>query len=127
MDEVSDGGEEENKEDGVVLLEEANLPSSSFVERLTVGLKDSGTTGVDAPLLEIVDKKTVNRAAEYLALAANYETFRLPRAALMPAYASLVTAFEQAERKRNNLSELKQSARLADANAEVDEASLLLV
>ncbi|KAE9020144.1 hypothetical protein PR003_g15572 [Phytophthora rubi] len=63
---------------------------------------------------------------EYLALLANYETFWLPRADLMPEYGSLVTAFEQAERKKQRLPELRRSSRLAEANEEVVDEDLLM-
>lgn len=66
-------------------------------------------------------KRVVNRGIEYLALAANFETFWLPRAALSPEYESLISAFEQAERKKQRLPELRRSSRLADANAEVGD------
>ncbi|OWZ24445.1 LOW QUALITY PROTEIN: Retrotransposon Polyprotein [Phytophthora megakarya] len=56
----------------------------------------------------------------------NYETFWLPRAEFMPAYGALVTGFEQADRKKKGLTELRRSSRLADVNAEVDENDILM-
>jgi hypothetical protein len=84
-------------------------------------------TGTSAPLLEVVAKRRVNREVQYLALASNYETFWLPRAVLVPEYGSLVTAFENAERRKRGLPALRQSARLVEANAEVDEDEILMM
>ncbi|OWZ02422.1 hypothetical protein PHMEG_00026022 [Phytophthora megakarya] len=116
----------EDEEVGEGPLEETDLPSSSFTERLTIAQEDTMIAGINAPLLEIVAKRVVNRSVEYLALTANYETFWLPRAELMPVYASLVTVFEQVERKKKGLPELRRSSRLADANDEVDEEDILM-
>ncbi|KAG2944156.1 hypothetical protein C6341_g13158 [Phytophthora cactorum] len=99
MDEISAGINEEKLEGVGGPLEESDLPSSSFAERLTVGREDTVIARVDAPLLETV---------------------------LMSAYTSLVTAYKQSERKKNSLSEFRRSARLADANAMVDEDTLLM-
>ncbi|ETP00257.1 hypothetical protein F441_22324 [Phytophthora nicotianae CJ01A1] len=123
MDEVPEGIGDEGTEGP---LEEADLPVSSYAERLTVGRDDTVIAGVDAPILEIVAKRVVERAVEYLALTANYETFWLSRAELMPAYSDQIAAFERAERKKKGLPALRRSARLADANAEVDDDYLLL-
>ncbi|OWY98114.1 hypothetical protein PHMEG_00031203 [Phytophthora megakarya] len=123
-DEVPAEVEGEDVQDGP--LEEADLPSSSFTERLTMAQEDTVIAGADKPLLEIVAKRTVNRSVEYLALTPNYETFWLPRSELMPSYGALITMFEQAERKKKGLPELRRSSRLADANAEVDEDDMLM-
>ncbi|KAE8988354.1 hypothetical protein PR003_g23459 [Phytophthora rubi] len=74
MDEVPEGIEEDGEgiEDGP--LEETDLPASSFTERVTIGRGDTALTGVASPLLEIVAKRVVNRAVEYLVLTANYES-----------------------------------------------------
>ncbi|KAG3101783.1 hypothetical protein PI124_g13551 [Phytophthora idaei] len=124
MDEIPDGVADEPM-DGP--LEESDLPTSSFAERLTIGREDTVILGVDNPVLEVVATRAVDRAVEYLVLCASYETFCLPRAVVMPGYAPLVEAFEQAERKKRGLPALRRSARLADANAEVDDDYLLLV
>jgi hypothetical protein len=94
MDEVPSSLDDEDLEDGPFV--ESDLPTSSFVERRTVGREDTVLTGTSAPLLEVVAKRRVNREVQYLALASNYETFWLPRAVLVPEYGSLVTAFENA-------------------------------
>ncbi|KAE9299855.1 hypothetical protein PF008_g23145 [Phytophthora fragariae] len=127
MDEVPDGITEngEEVEDGP--LDETDLPASSFTERLTVGRDDVAIFGTDAPLLDVVAKRVVNRAAEHLALTANYETFWLPRSALMPAYSELVNSFERSERMKRGLPVLNGSARLADANEGVEDDDVLLV
>ncbi|OWZ01473.1 hypothetical protein PHMEG_00027126 [Phytophthora megakarya] len=123
-DEVPAEVEGEGVEDGP--LAETDLPSLSFTERLTVAQEDTGIASTNKPLLEIVAKRTINRSVEYLALTSNYETFWLPRSDLMPSYGALVTMFEQAERKKKGLPELRRSSRLADANAEVDEDDILM-
>jgi transposase InsO family protein len=125
MDEVPSSLDDEDLEDGPFV--ESDLPTSSFVERRTVGREDTVLTGTSAPLLEVVAKRRVNREVQYLALASNYETFWLPRAVLVPEYGSLVTAFENAERRKRGLPALRQSARLVEANAEVDEDEILMM
>ncbi|KAE9023084.1 hypothetical protein PF011_g4165 [Phytophthora fragariae] len=126
MDEVPEGIVEDGEgvEDGP--LEEADLPASSFTERVTIGRGDTALTGVTSPLLEIVAKRVVNRAVEYLALTANYESHWVPRAEVMPEYGDLVKNFEQAERKKRCLPELRRSSRLEEANAEVEDEDLLM-
>ncbi|GMF45018.1 unnamed protein product [Phytophthora fragariaefolia] len=108
-------------------LVEADLPPSRFAERLTLGGEDTIITRVDGPLVELVAKRKMDCGVEYLALTSTYETFWLPRVALIPEYAELVAAFEQAERKKKGLPELRRSARLADTNARVDDEYVLLV
>jgi len=125
MDEVPSSLDDEDLEDGPLV--ESDLPTSSFVERRTVWREDTVLTGTSAPLLEVVAKRRVNREVQYLALASNYETFWLPRAVLVPEYGSLVTAFENAERRKRGLPALRQSARLVEANAEVDEDEILIM
>ncbi|KAE8877981.1 hypothetical protein PF003_g37959 [Phytophthora fragariae] len=44
----------------------------------------------------------------------------------MPEYGDLVTLFEQAERMKRRLPELRRSSRLEEANAEVEEEDLLM-
>ncbi|GMF43384.1 unnamed protein product [Phytophthora fragariaefolia] len=107
-------------------LTEADLPVSSFAERLTLGGEDTVVIGVDTPLVEVVSKRNGGSEVEYLVVTSTYETFWLARG-LMPQYAELIAAFEQADRKKKGLPELKRSARLADANARVDDEYVLLV
>ena len=123
MDEFPSGVDEENDDSP---LEEEDLPPSSYTERVTVGKEDTVIVGAGVPLMEVVAKRCVNRTVEYLVLTSTFETHWLPRSALMLEYASLVTAFEQSERKKNRLPALRRGARLAEANAEVDEEYVLL-
>ncbi|KAE9332380.1 hypothetical protein PR003_g14547 [Phytophthora rubi] len=90
MDKIPNGITENGDEVEDGPLDETDLPASSFTELLTVGRDDVAISGTDAPLLDVVVKRVVNRAVEYLALTANYETFWLTRSALMPAYSELV-------------------------------------
>ncbi|KAE9124234.1 hypothetical protein PF002_g6437 [Phytophthora fragariae] len=113
--------------DDIGPLDEADLPASGFAERLTVGSDDTAIAGSDTPLLSVVAKRSTNQLVEYLALTTSYETFWLSREALLPEYASLIETFGKAERKNKGLPELRRSARLADANAEVDDDYLLIV
>ncbi|KAG3141557.1 hypothetical protein PC128_g24968 [Phytophthora cactorum] len=64
MDEVPVGLEDENGGDSEGLLDESDLPPSSFSVRLTVGREDTVIAGVDAPLLAVVAKRVVNRTVE---------------------------------------------------------------
>ncbi|KAE9003294.1 hypothetical protein PR001_g18013 [Phytophthora rubi] len=126
MDKVPAGVEEaEGGSDGP--LEEDDLPSSSFAERITIGADDTAVTGTDAPLLSMVTKRVTEGEVEYLALTSSYETFWLPRETLLPEYSPLVDAFERAEQMKRGLPELRRSVRLADANAQVDDDYLLMV
>ncbi|KAF1791021.1 hypothetical protein GQ600_14265 [Phytophthora cactorum] len=77
--------QDENVGDCEGPLDESDLPPSSFAERLIVGQEDTVIAGVDAPQLEVVVNRTVNRTVEYLVLAANYETYWLSRTVLMLA------------------------------------------
>ncbi|KAE8885302.1 hypothetical protein PF005_g20303 [Phytophthora fragariae] len=126
MDDVPDGvgNGEEGTEEGP--LEESDLPASGFTERLTVGRGDTILTGVNLPLLEVCGRRTVGRSVEYLVLAANYETFGVPRVEMMPEYEALITTYEQVQRKKLRLPELRRSSRLADANEEVEDDDLLM-
>ncbi|OWZ11921.1 hypothetical protein PHMEG_00014995 [Phytophthora megakarya] len=81
--------------------------------------------GVSSPILHIVAKRVENLLVEYLALTPTSETFWLSRSVLSPVYDALIMAFENAERKKKSLPELRRSERLEDANAVVDEDELL--
>ncbi|GMF40671.1 unnamed protein product [Phytophthora fragariaefolia] len=126
IDEVPEGVVEDGEEVEDGPLEEADLPPSSFAERVTIGRGDTALLGVSSPLLEIVAKGVVDHAVEYLVLTANYRSHWVPRADVMPEYGELVTAFEQAERKKRLLPELRRSSRLEEANAEVEDDDLLM-
>jgi hypothetical protein len=103
---------------------EADLPDSSFVERITIGGEEAAFTNVSSPVIDIVAKRVEKRQVQYLALTATYEAFWLPRAALSLEYGVLSQAFENAERKKKDLPELRTSQRLVDANSVVDEDEL---
>jgi len=104
---------------------EADLPDSRFVERITIGGGgEAAFTNVSSPVIDIVAKRVEKRQVQYLALTATYETFWLPRAALSLEYGVLSQAFENAERKKKDLPELRTSQRLVDANSVVDEVVL---
>ncbi|OWZ16729.1 LOW QUALITY PROTEIN: hypothetical protein PHMEG_0009424 [Phytophthora megakarya] len=100
-------------EDGDPLSEE-DLPADSYVEHVAIG---NCIYGVSSPILDIVAKHVENRLFEYLALT--------PTSVLSPEYDTLIMAFENAERKKKRLPELRRSERPEDANAVVDEDELL--
>ncbi|OWZ09508.1 LOW QUALITY PROTEIN: hypothetical protein PHMEG_00017786 [Phytophthora megakarya] len=108
-------------EDGDPLSEE-DLPADGYVERVAIGNR---VYGVSSPILDIVAKRVENRLIEYLALTPTSETFWLSRSVLSPEYDALIMAFENAERKKKSLPELRRSERREDANAVVDEDELL--
>ncbi|GMF48819.1 unnamed protein product [Phytophthora fragariaefolia] len=127
MDETPEGlhGSVAGGDDGP--LTEADLPVSSFAEWLTLGGEDTVVIGVYTPLVEVIAKRNGGREVKYLVVTSTYETLWLARGALMPQYAELIVAFEEADRKKKGLPELKRGARLADANAQVDDEYVLLV
>jgi hypothetical protein len=124
-DEVPEGVEREGEEEGTGPLSDEDLPPSSFAERIAIGGEDSAVTGVSSPIVDIVAKRFEARQLQYLALTATYETFWLPRSALSPEYEALIRAFEDADRRKHGLPELRRNARLVDANADVDDADVL--
>ncbi|OWZ00283.1 hypothetical protein PHMEG_00028561 [Phytophthora megakarya] len=111
-------------EDGDPLRGE-DLPADSYVERVAIGSDETAFKGASSPILDIVAKCVENRSIEYLVLTPTYEAFWLSRSVLSPESDALVKAFENAERKKKNLPELRRSERLEDANAVVDEDELL--
>ncbi|KAG4052116.1 hypothetical protein PC123_g12690 [Phytophthora cactorum] len=124
-DEIPEGAEENASEDGTGPLQEEDLPSSSFVERLSVGGEETVFSGVSSPIVNIVAKRIKACELQYLVLTATYETFWLSRAALAPEFGTLIHAFENADRKKRGLPELRRNARLVEANADVDDAEVL--
>jgi hypothetical protein len=48
-------------------LEEADLPDSSFVERITIGGEEAAFTNVSSPVIDIVAKRVEKRQVQYLA------------------------------------------------------------
>ncbi|KAG2873569.1 hypothetical protein PC114_g25782 [Phytophthora cactorum] len=55
-DEIPEGAEENASEDGTGPLQEEDLPSTSFVERLSVGGEETAFSGVSSPIVDIVAK-----------------------------------------------------------------------
>ncbi|KAG2900390.1 hypothetical protein PC117_g21987 [Phytophthora cactorum] len=124
-DKIPEGAEKNAYEDGTGPLQEKDLPSTSFVERLSVGIEDTALSGVSSPIVDIVAKRIESRELQYLVLTAMYETFWLSRAALTPNFGTLIRAFEDVNRKKRGLPELRRNARLVEANADVDDAEVL--
>ncbi|GMF16097.1 unnamed protein product [Phytophthora lilii] len=79
MDEVPPRIENEDDEVEDGPLEEADLPPSSFTERMTIGREVTAILGTDVAQLEVVAKRVVNRVMQYLVLTTTYENFWLPR------------------------------------------------
>ncbi|OWZ09462.1 LOW QUALITY PROTEIN: hypothetical protein PHMEG_00017832 [Phytophthora megakarya] len=115
--EVSPGADDDGP------LTEGDLPNSSFVERLSIDGEEAAFSGVSSHIVDLVAKRTVNGDKQYLALTATYETCWRSLSSLLPDFKVLV--FDNEERKLNNSYELRRSARLAEANAAVDEDELL--
>ncbi|KAG4051109.1 hypothetical protein PC123_g13664 [Phytophthora cactorum] len=91
----------------------------------SVGGEETAFSGVSSPIVDIVAKRIEARELQYLVLTATYETFWLSRAALAPEFGTLIRAFEDADRKKHGLPELRRNARLVEANADVDDAEVL--
>ncbi|KAI9992888.1 hypothetical protein PInf_014826 [Phytophthora infestans] len=87
--------------------------------------EETAFAGVSSPIVFILAKKMEKGELQYLVLTATYETFWLSRAALAPEFGTLITAFEDADRKKKGLPELRRSARLVEANADVEDADVL--
>ncbi|KAG3234887.1 hypothetical protein PI124_g20068 [Phytophthora idaei] len=124
-DEIPEGAEEKASEDGTGPLQEEDLSSTSFVERLSVGGEETAFSGVSSPIVDTVAKRIEAPELQYLVLTATYETFWLSRASLAPDFGTLIRAFEDAGRKKRGLPELRRNARLVEANADVDDAEVL--
>ncbi|KAE8903833.1 hypothetical protein PF005_g10038 [Phytophthora fragariae] len=106
-------------------LTEDDLPSTSFVERLVIGGEETAFSGTNCPVIDIIAKRKKNGAEQYLVLMATYEVGWRNTATLLPTYGVLIREFEDTRRKELGLPELRRSARLAEANAAVDEDELL--
>ncbi|KAE8976549.1 hypothetical protein PF010_g25463 [Phytophthora fragariae] len=106
-------------------LTEDDLPSTSFVERLVIGGEETAFSGTNCPVIDIIAKRKKNGAEQYLVLLATYEVSWRNTATLLPTYGALIREFEDTRRKELGLPELRRSARLAEANAAVDEDELL--
>lgn len=105
-------------------LQEDDLPETSFAERRIIGGEEVVVTGVSEPIVEIVGRRKYKRELQYLALLADYSTLWLPRSELDPA-SHLVNAFDDRRLRDEGAPEMRRNARLAEANAEVDDYELL--
>ncbi|KAI9982381.1 hypothetical protein PInf_008318 [Phytophthora infestans] len=106
-------------------LQEEDLPQSSFVERVSIGGEETAFTGVSSPIVDVVAKRVDKGELRYRVLTATYETFWLPRAALFPEFGTMISVFEEADRKKKGLPEIRRSVWLVEANADVDDAKVL--
>jgi len=102
-----------------------DLPSTSFVERLTLGGEATLFSGVTSPIVEILADRVRDRQKQYLVLTASYETCWRPASSLLPDFAALIRVYEEGLQKENAWPEPRRRARLAEANAAVDEDELL--
>ncbi|KAE8909760.1 hypothetical protein PF001_g4671 [Phytophthora fragariae] len=102
-----------------------DLPTTSFVERLTLGGEETAFSGVSCPIVDILAKRVKGRQKQYLVLTASYETLWRPASSLLPEFTILLNAFEDELGKERGWPEPRRSARLAEANATVDEDELL--
>ncbi|KAE9162344.1 hypothetical protein PF005_g30885 [Phytophthora fragariae] len=102
-----------------------DLPTTSFVERLTLGGEETAFSGISCPIVDILAKRVKRRQKQYLVLTATYETLWRSASSLLPEFAILVNNFESELAKEKGWPEPRRSARLAEANAAVDEDELL--
>ncbi|KAJ8531661.1 hypothetical protein ON010_g14301 [Phytophthora cinnamomi] len=123
--EVPDGVTSEPSADDAGPLTVDDLPTTSFVERLTLGGEETAFSGVSNPIVEILDKRVKGRQQQYLVLTASYETCWRSTTPLLPDYSVLIDAFEDEQRKAKGWFELRKSARLAEGNATADEDEFL--
>lgn len=106
-------------------LAEGDLPSTSFVERLTIGGEETAFANAQFPVVEVLASRVENHEKQYLVLLATYETQWIAASALRADYAVLVEQFESTERSKKGLPALKRSVRLAEANAAAGEDNIL--
>ncbi|KAE9256701.1 hypothetical protein PF002_g1721 [Phytophthora fragariae] len=123
--EVPAGVERQPDADDAGPLNVDDLPTTSFVERLTLGGEETVFSGVTNPIVEVLAKRVNGRQEQYSMLTASYETCWRPTSSLLPDYAPLVKTYEDERWTAGEWPELRQSARLVDANATVDEDKLL--
>ncbi|GMF34275.1 unnamed protein product [Phytophthora fragariaefolia] len=123
--EVPSGVDSEPGVDDNGPLTEGDLPSTSFVERLVIGGEEAAFSGTNCPVIDIIAKRKRKGVEQYMVLMATYEVSWRATATLLPAYRALIREFEDTQRKDLGLPELRRSARLAEADAAVDEDELL--
>ncbi|ETI46435.1 hypothetical protein F442_09110 [Phytophthora nicotianae P10297] len=121
---VSDGIEMKPKDDDEGHLLEEDLPSPSYVERLSIGGEETAITGGDYHVVDILARRRKDREVQYPVLLATYETLWRSKSTLLSTYGPMIQVFEDARRKEDGLSELCRSARLTVANAAVYEEEL---
>ncbi|GMF49356.1 unnamed protein product [Phytophthora fragariaefolia] len=71
--EIPLGVERRAEADDAGPLTEGDLPSTSFVERLTLGGEETGFSGVSNSIVEVLAKRIQVRREQYLVLMASYE------------------------------------------------------
>ncbi|GMF28614.1 unnamed protein product [Phytophthora fragariaefolia] len=123
--EVPAGVERQPDADDAGPLTVDDLPTTSFVERLTLGGEETVFSGVTSPIVEVLAKRVKGRQEQYLVLTASYETCWRPTSSLLPDHAPLIKIYEVERRTAGGWPELRRSARLVDANVTVDEDELL--
>ncbi|KAG2890289.1 hypothetical protein PC117_g24491 [Phytophthora cactorum] len=69
-DDVPEGVGDDPTEDGTGPLTEEDLPSTTFVERLSIGGEEAAISGVNSPIVNTVAKRTESRELQYLVLTA---------------------------------------------------------
>ncbi|KAE9307276.1 hypothetical protein PF001_g11691 [Phytophthora fragariae] len=123
--EVPAGVERQPDADDAGPLTVNDLPTTSFVERITLGGEETVFSGVTNPIVEVLAKRVKGRQEQYLVLTDSYETCWRPTSSLLLDYAPLIKIYEDERRTAGGWPELRRSARLVDANATVDEDELL--
>ncbi|KAE9014732.1 hypothetical protein PR001_g15063 [Phytophthora rubi] len=120
--------EKEGKETGVLVARSLpcvdGLPTTSFVERLTLGGEETVFSGVTNPIVEVLAKRIKGCQEQYLGLTASYKTCWRLTSSRLPEYAPLIKSYEDERRTAGGWPELRRSARLVDANATVNEDGL---
>ncbi|KAG2900214.1 hypothetical protein PC117_g22026 [Phytophthora cactorum] len=109
-----------------VPVAENDLPSTSYVESLTLGDEETVLTGVSLPVVDIIAMRKKNRKDQYLVLlhVPTYEPLWRSRAMLLPTYAALIQVIEDARRREEGLPKLRRSVRLSEAIPAMDEEGL---
>ncbi|GMF37216.1 unnamed protein product [Phytophthora fragariaefolia] len=72
--EIPPGVESSPETDDAGPLSMDDLPTSSFVERLTIEGEETAFSGVSNPIVDILAKRLKDRLLQYLVLTASYET-----------------------------------------------------
>ncbi|OWZ16123.1 Gag-pol fusion protein [Phytophthora megakarya] len=102
------------------------LVLGSMTTRITVDDEETVFSGVSHSVVDNLAKRKLNGDEQYLVLTASYEVCWRRTASLLPTYKVPIDAFKDEGRLSNDWPELRRSARLAEANAAVDEDELFL-